>query len=191
MYKKNHFVIQYAGLNLGGHDYKFEINETFFESFEYSEIEKCKIDVSLRFEKSTSMITLLFAIKGYVASSCDTCLDDMDLPIEGEYKQIVKISDYAQEDLNSEIMVVPTAEYEMDVEKMIFDVIYLSIPYKKQHEEGQCDPEVLNKMKDYLLTEEVFDEDEDQQESTDEENKEDNNNIDPRWNALKGLNNKD
>lgn len=181
MAKKNPYIIQYAGLKLGTHSFNFEIDGAFFSSYEYSDIESCQLNIDLRFEKSNSMLVLNFDITGTIDSICDKCLDDLQLQIDGQNRQIVKISDFEEQDIDDEILVVPSSEYEVDITKMIFDFSHLCLPIKREHDENGCDSKALEKLENYL----VFENPED---STDEETEQNNEEeIDPRWNALKGL----
>lgn len=183
MSERSEYVIQYSGLKLGTHSFEFEIGKSFFESFDYTEILDCKVNVRLDLEKSTTMLVLLFEIKGEVTFPCDRCLEPVVLPISGNYRQVAKISDYEEPDDNDEIVVLPSAEYEIDVTKFIYDFIMLSVPYKRVHPEGGCDEEALKNLDDYLVEESAEDEDADHTED------EDNDDMDPRWKALLNIKN--
>lgn len=182
MSSENEYVIQYSGLKLGSHLYDFEIGKAFFESFEFSEVENCEVQVKMNMEKSSTMLVLLFDISGTVEFPCDRCLEPVAIPISGNYRQVVKFSDFEESNEDDEIIILPTAEYEIDVTKLIYDFIMLSIPLKRAHEEGGCDEELVEKLNDFLI-EELPEEDTDSE--IDEED------IDPRWKALMDLKNKE
>ncbi len=203
MSKNNDFIIQYSGLSLGTHPYELEVGKEFFESLDYHEFEDCRIKVNLDLEKSASMLVLFFKIGGTVKANCDRCLEEMFIKLDGDFKQLVKISDYAEQDDNDEIFIVPSAEYEIDITKFVFDFILLSMPPKSVHEDGDCDEDALDKLNSYLVKnsndhDDEFDFDEDDEDedwedddSEEDENEEDNNKeIDPRWKALMDLKNK-
>lgn len=173
------YVIQYSGLKLGTHAFAFEIGKKFFEDFEYSELIDCKVQVKMDLEKSSSMLVLLFDIKGKATFPCDRCLEPVELAIKGDYRQVVKISDYEESDVDDEIVILPSAEYEIDITKFIYDFIMLSVPYKKVHKDGECDQEALRRLDDYLVEESGDD--------TDVQNDEED--VDPRWKALINLKN--
>jgi uncharacterized metal-binding protein YceD (DUF177 family) len=181
MSSENEYVIQYSGLKLGTHSFVFEIRKEFFETLDYSEIEECEVKVKMDMEKSSTMMVLLFDIEGTVDFPCDRCLEPVNLSIEGNYRQVVKFSDF-EESNDDEIMILPTAEYEIDVKKLVYDFIMLSIPLKRAHEEGECDEELVEKLNDFLIEEAP------EENTESEENEED---IDPRWQALKDLKNKE
>lgn len=184
MSSENEYVIQFSGLKLGTHSFEFEIGKAFFESFEYSDIQDCMVNVKMDMEKSSTMLVLLFDVEGTVDFPCDRCLEPVSLPIEGNYRQVVKFSDYEESNEDDEIIILPTAEYEIDVKKLLYDFIMLSIPLKKAHEVGECDDELVAKLNDFLVEELP---EEDTESEIDEEDEE----IDPRWQALKDLKNRD
>lgn len=186
MSSENEYIIQYSGLKLGTHSFVFEIGKTFFESFEYSDIQGCEVKVKMDMEKSSTMMVLLFDVEGNVVFPCDRCLEPVSLAINGNYRQVVKFSDF-EESNDDEIIILPTGEYEIDVKKLIYDFIMLSVPLKRAHEPGECDEELVKKLSEFLI-------DELPEESTDlEENEpeDDQEEIDPRWQALRDLRNKE
>ena len=60
MKKQKDFIIPFKGLGTGAHEYLFEIDDTFFESFEYFESEKGKLDVKLDLIKESSLLDLQY-----------------------------------------------------------------------------------------------------------------------------------
>lgn len=186
MSSENEYVIQYSGLKLGTHSFDFEIGKEFFEAFEFSEIQNCEVDVKMDMEKSTMMLVLLFNVSGTIDFPCDRCLESVTLPIEGDYRQVVKFSDFEETSdpdsyRDDEIMILPTGEYEIDFTKLIYDFVMLSVPLKRAHPEGECDEELVAKLNDFLVEELP-------EETETEVNEED---VDPRWQALKDLKNKE
>lgn len=62
----------------------------------------------------------------------------------------------------------------------------VSLPLRSIHDEGECNEEMIEQLKEYVLVEEKFDNEDDEDLSDDSED-EDNDDIDPRWSVLKGL----
>ena len=48
------FIIPFVGLNEGIHDFTFNVDDKFFESFDYSEIKKGKVEVLLAWKNKTA-----------------------------------------------------------------------------------------------------------------------------------------
>ncbi|MCK4361636.1 MAG: DUF177 domain-containing protein, partial [Bacteroidales bacterium] len=78
------FVIRFSGLSIGNHQYKFIIDEKFFEKFDFSEIKNGKITVDLLLNKQENVLILNFIINGTVNVTCDRCLEPFDLDIYGK-----------------------------------------------------------------------------------------------------------
>ena len=107
--------------------------------------------------------------KGEIVVACDRCLDDMTLPIDSDYQVVIKYSDNPSDD-NDEVIEVAENVRDYDLTDLIYDSIALEIPMKHRHADGQCNPEMIEK----LLGSTAY---EDEKES----------NIDPRWNALRDI----
>jgi uncharacterized metal-binding protein YceD (DUF177 family) len=163
------FVIQFGGLKPGMHQFSFSIDHVFFDHFEYSEIKKGLLDVTIDMEKEEKMLVLHFSIHGKVEVPCDRCYIPFDLEISGKENLIVKFGkDYHEE--NEEIQIIPEGEHHLDVSPFIYEYIHLLMPFRKVHpedEEGNslCDPDVIKRIDD---NEKDFE-------------------PDPRWEVLKKL----
>lgn len=172
------YKIPFTGLKPGNHEFVFEVKDTFFGSYEYSEIEKADCRVVMNMEKQSTMLVLSFEISGSVGLPCDRCSDDMEVEIGGEYGLIVKFSDNDLPD-TEEIIYLPSSEYQVNVKEHIYEFIHLSLPAKRVHKEGECNEEMLQALNEYLVTDEVSD-------GSDEDPEQ--NSVDPRWEALSKLN---
>jgi len=163
-----HFIIPFSGLKVGIYSYTFEIEDKFFEHFEYSEINKGKIHVDCQLDRQLRMMVLNFDIAGTIRVPCDRCAEEFDLPVEGQQKLIVKFgADHKEE--SEDILVITEKEHELDVSQYLYEYVILLVPIRKVHgtdENGNslCNPEVLRYIKE---TEEPP--------------------ADPRWEVLKKL----
>ena len=159
------FIIPFLGLKEGFHDFTFNIDGKFFESFEYSEINEGKVRVLMNLEKQGQMMIFNFTIKGYVIVPCDRCLADMEYAVEGNERLVVKFGAEWKEE-TEEILIIPETDSHIDLSKFIYEYIMLMLPYKKVHPEGEglCDAEMIHTLEQFA------------------EEKQD-----PRWDALKDL----
>jgi uncharacterized protein len=148
----NHFIIPFIGLKVGNHPFTFEIEDKFFDHFEYTEIRKGRLHVDCLLEKQARMMVLYFDIIGSVRVPCDRCAEEFDLPIEGKQKLIVKFgSDHTEE--AEDILVITEKEHELDVSQFLYEYVHLLLPFKKTHgtdENGNslCDPDVIRYIKE-------------------------------------------
>lgn len=163
------------GLKLGKHHFEYQINNAFFENFEYDEFQNSDIKVAVVLEKKSNMLELNFKHKGTVNVPCDLTGEDFDLPIKGKMKLIVRFGEVFNND-NEELLILPFGEFEIDIAQYIYEMIVLSVPLKRVHpgvKDGSLKTEVLDKLSELQVKE------------IKEENKEEN--IDPRWDKLKQL----
>ncbi len=177
MKKLNEFLIPFIGLKLGKHQFEYQINKAFFESFDYDEFESADIKVSVVFDKKNTMLELNFKHKGTIHVPCDLTNEMFDFPIKGKLKVIVQFGEEYNDD-NDELLILPHGEHEINISQIIYEMIALSIPFRKVHpgvKDGTLDSEALRKLNE-LRVEEIK-----------EENNNTEDNIDPRWDKLKQL----
>jgi hypothetical protein len=55
------YDIQFVGLKLGKHIYDYEINQTFFEYFEFDEFNTINVNLNIHLEKKTTLLELNFS----------------------------------------------------------------------------------------------------------------------------------
>ena len=177
MKQLNEFLIPFAGLKLGKHQFDYQINKAFFDSFDYDDFESTTIKVSVVFEKKYTMLELNIKHNGTVYVPCDLTNEMFDLPIKGKGKLIVQFGE-AYNDDNDELLILPHGEHQINISQFIYEMIVLSIPLRRVHpgvKDGTLNTESLKKLNE-LRVEEV----------QEEKNKEAEN-IDPRWDKLKQL----
>jgi len=177
MKKLNEFLIPFIGLKLGKHQFEYQINKAFFESFDYDEFESADIKVSVVFDKKSTLLELNFKHSGTIHVPCDLTNEMFDFPIKGKLKVIVQFGEEYNDD-NDELLILPHGEHEINISQIIYEMIALSIPFRKVHpgvKDGTLDSEALRKLNE-LRVEEVK-----------KDNKNTEENIDPRWDKLKQL----
>lgn len=169
------FSIPFTGLKIGKHQFDFEIDNSFFDAFEYSLVKKGNLKADIELDKQETMLILQFRIKGTIVLDCDKCLAEFNAPVEIQERQIVKFAEDELESDDLEIIVLNKKESELDVSGLIYEFINVSVPYIKICElngDGQkCDQEMIAKLQSFTVgSQEV-----------------ENNDDDPRWAALKKL----
>jgi len=170
------FTIPFVGLKLGSHHFDYQIDNKFFEHFEYDDFQDADIQVDIVLEKKTTLLEFLFKVSGHVIVNCDLSNEPYKQPIDGEYKLVVKFGDEYNDELE-DILIVSHGEYEINVSQYIYETIILAMPAKRIHPgiaDGTIDSEILKKL------EELRPKNLEEKEAASEE-------IDPRWNTLKKL----
>ena len=173
---KKKYSIAFAGLKLGKHNFEYEVTDAFFDGIEHSLITKANVTAALVLDKHENMLILEFNLKGFVSVECDRCLEFFDLPVAGEQKLIVKLDGDEPASGDDEIVSVPRNEGVLNIAPYLYEYISLMVPLKKTHATlKDCNQEtiaVLNKLTAKAGPKKEKDE------------------VDPRWNALKNLHNK-
>ena len=179
MNKIKEFLIPFAGLKLGKHQFEYQISNAFFEIFDYDEFKNSNIKVNVVLEKKSTMLELAFKHKGTVNVPCDMTNEDFDLPIIGNMKLIVRFGEVFNND-NEELLILPHGEFQIDIAQYIYEMIVLSVPLRRIHpgiKDGSLNTEALTKLKE-LTIKELKKENKEKQKQE---------NIDPRWDKLKQL----
>ncbi|MCE3226935.1 MAG: hypothetical protein K0S32_1486 [Bacteroidetes bacterium] len=147
---KSQYIIQFAGLPVGIHEFEFEVNEKFFKSVENSEIERAKLDVKAILTKQNNLLQMHFDIRGTVGIACDRCLKDFDFPVEASGDLVIKHGN--PEESTDDILVIGEKEAEFDVSHYLYEYILLAIPVRKvpceeiDEDQFECDYETLDKL---------------------------------------------
>jgi uncharacterized metal-binding protein YceD (DUF177 family) len=175
MKKMKEFIIQFVGLKLGEHEFDYKIDNKFFNHFEYDEFNDANLDVKVVLNKKTTLLELHFITSGTVNINCDLTNEPFDQVLESDYNLVVKFGDEFNDE-NEEILIIPHGEYEINISQYIYELIVLSLPFKRVHpgvKDGTLNSEILKKLEELS--------------PKDIEDKTENEEIDPRWNTLKKL----
>lgn len=168
------YSVPFTGLKLGSHQFDYELDDTFFNAFEYSLIKSGKLKVNMELEKQETMMLLKFKIKGIVNLDCDTCLSEFPLPINLYERQIVKFAEAEMESDDEEIISLSRKETEIDISGPLYEMINVAVPYIKNCEQAgkDCDQEMIDRLN---------------QLSSEQQTEKNEQTSDPRWEALNKL----
>lgn len=168
------FRIPFVGLKEGSHEFEYQIDQTFFDAFEYDAFFEADLKVGLLFVKKATLLALDFSLKGTVNLPCDRSGEPFDLSIRGNLSLLVKFSEDDLEDTD-EIVYLPHSAHEINVAQYVYEMIVLSVPAKRVHPsvlDGTMDAKVLEKLKAFEAVKEP---------------REIKNTMDPRWEKLQSL----
>ena len=169
------YTIQFVGLKEGEHNFDFNIDNTFFQNFEYDEFNEVDVKIDLKLIKKTTLLELYFSASGHVNVNCDLTNEPYNQVVEDEFKLVVKFGAEYNDD-NEDILIVPHGEYEINIAQYTYELIVLAVPAKRVHpgvEDGTLKSEILSKL------EELSPKEDSKTKSSED--------IDPRWNNLKKL----
>mgnify|MGYP000064502314 CR=1 FL=1 len=168
------FTIKFVGLKLGEHCFEYQIDNKFFEHFEYDEFNDASINAKVRLNKKTTLLEFSFEISGSVNVNCDLTNEPFNQEIKNQFNLVVNFGE-EYNDENDEILIIPHGEYEVNISQYLYELIVLSVPSKRVHpgvKDGTLESDILKKLQELSP-----------------KGKEDNEleEIDPRWNILKKL----
>ena len=170
------YLIPFIGLKLGKHNFEYQIDNAFFEIFDYNEYQDSNIKVNVVLDKKSTLLEINFQHSGYVNVPCDITSEDFNLAVAGEMKLIVRFGEEFNND-NEELLILPHGEFEIDIAQYIYEMIVLSVPLRRVHPgvlDGTLQTEALQKLNELAVSKE-------KEEIKEEED------IDPRWDKLKQL----
>lgn len=150
--------IEIRGLSYGEHPFSFKVDGSFFEPYENETVSDADLDVSAVVTKEHGRMALDLSITGNVTVKCDRCLADLTVPVDIQVPFSVMFSSYAADadadgDGADEVILLDSDSADIDLSQIIYDYVSLSLPIKKVHPDGQCDPVMMEKLKDILKTE--------------------------------------
>lgn len=171
------YRIPFSGLAAGKHDFEFEVDNKFFDSYEHSLVKKGNLTAKVSLQKQETMLIVHFDIKGDIQLTCDVCLTEFDAPIHFQEKVLVK---FINEDWNNEteeVIILNKTDHELDIATLLYEYINVRVPYYvKCSEQGKnitCDRTMLERLEN----------------PESEDLQQENEIIDPRWAALKNIKN--
>ena len=166
------FTIKLGAITNGKNSFSFEIKDQFFESFTFSDIEHANISAIVTLIKDGENISLNLIIKGEINQlACDICTDELSVKISGETNVMIKKTD-ANLASTDEIFYIKKSENKLDLSHLIFELIVLTAPKKRQHaldKQGNstCNKEMVDLVNKYRQVK--------------------GKSSDPRWDALKKI----
>jgi uncharacterized metal-binding protein YceD (DUF177 family) len=169
MDKFRNYDIAFSGLKNGKHDFRFEVNQAFFNLFETEqEFSNPKITAAVFLVKHENFLEIEINVAGVLQLVCDISTSYFDYQIENQIKVLVKFgNEYNDSDVD--VITIPRQDNAFNIAQLLYEDILLTIPMKK------VSPKLS--AKDISLLEKFSPQDEIK---TDDK-------VDPRWNALKNL----
>ena len=168
------YAIPFRGLKEGKHNYEFVADNSFFEQFDTSEVQKGLVTIHVELIKHSHFLELHFELSGKVTVVCDRCLEPFVLGIVHDAVLYIRFGEKTYEQ-SEEVLILADSTNEVKLEQYIYEYIHLALPYQRVHQEidghSGCDPEMLKKLESYTANDESEGED-------------------PRWDKLRGLINK-
>jgi uncharacterized metal-binding protein YceD (DUF177 family) len=169
------FILSFAGLKQGKHQFKYEVDNTFFENFGFEEFNSSSLIIDAELDKRNTIMDLFLKATGSVNLNCDVTNEPFDLDIDVSMDLVIKFGDTFNDD-NEDLLILSHGDYEFNIAQYVYEMLVLSIPQKRVHpgvEDGSLESDVLDKLEELSVSM--------------PEEKSNSKDIDPRWDALKKL----
>jgi len=142
------FTIPVKGLGNGIHNFEFELDAPFFKAINEESTINANLISKVEFDKRDSMYILDIFVEGKFIADCDRCLNEIPVPVEGEYKLYIKRGLGEDE---AEIVYIEQFEDQINIAKYVYDFAILSLPFKnviegcEEMEKPPCNFDMLEK----------------------------------------------
>ncbi|MCI2082124.1 MAG: YceD family protein [Bacteroidales bacterium] len=141
-------VIPIGGLSAGRHSFDFDVDGSFFKAFGNRDIKDASVKVNVEVLKESLYLGVVCAMKGVLVVECDRCLDDLPIDVDITRNLTVKFTAVDGEPEDDEVLVLDKGESELDLDQFVYDHLCLSVPIKKVHPEGQCNAQMMAKLRE-------------------------------------------
>ncbi len=162
----NPYIISFSGLPVGEHTFEIVPDKDFLTRNNIEDIYDLQASVTVILEKLNNLYKLNICIEGSYHVECDRCNEMFSFPLQVQEQLFLKLGQSTGQESES-IIVLHENAHDINLEPYIYEFITLSIPKRKVHPEGLCNPEVIKKLEQLSVTEESV--------------------KDPRWEILKNV----
>lgn len=160
-------TIVFTSLKDGSHQFHYRLGPDFFLACGDEDLLGGEAGVDVDLEKANHLLVARIHVQGLARMLCDHCNAPMDQPVEGEQRQIFKLTG-AEETDEDELVSLDSGAHEINLTHYIYECLRLHLPIRHVHPPGQCDPEVTKVLDKAMV----------------------NHEPDPRWAKLNQLKNK-
>ncbi|MCL2097655.1 MAG: DUF177 domain-containing protein [Bacteroidales bacterium] len=144
-------IVAFKGLSDDKHSFRFEIGDSFFKLFEGSEIEHGSLSAEVLLDKQSACMQITVTINGTVDIACDRCLDNLILTVSTNGELAVRFGKSDNSNPDDDLIVLDPSEGEIDLSQYIYDSINVALPLQRIHTEGQCNPEMTEKLQHFMV----------------------------------------
>lgn len=146
------FILPLKGLGKGFYEYDLRVTDTFFQDFPESPIQRAAVDLHLTVDKQSREMVIECDFAGSIATNCDRCLADIDLPIADHSRVIVKFAAEEDQQDQGEIVYLHPDTNEFDLAPLVYEMVVLAVPMIRTYacREGEppypCDEDLLDRI---------------------------------------------
>lgn len=128
-------LINLEKLELGLHQFDFQLNSSYFQSIEKTELLGGEVSAKATLILRPHDLELTMAVSGVVQVTCDRCLDPMDIEVD-----------------NEDMMEVEDGAKSLDLSWLAYELIIVNLPLVHSHQHGGCNPEMDALLQNHLCS---------------------------------------
>jgi uncharacterized metal-binding protein YceD (DUF177 family) len=155
MSSRREYEIAFVGLKPGFHEFRYQVNDKFFEEYGGQDFTNSDAHVKLVLEKNNSFMMLKFEIGGKAEVICDRCSNELPLQLFEEFNVTVKMVENPEvmndQEEDPDVYYISRGESHLDVKDWIYEFVNLSIPMQKTCEYENMDGPYCNPLAKEIL----------------------------------------
>ena len=135
------------------YEYDLRVDRSFFAEFAESPIQNAIVDLHLIVDKQSREMVVDCDFSGTVATACDRCLADIDLPIADRRQLIVKFAAEADQPVDEgDIVYLHPDTSDFNLAPFVYEMIVLAVPMIRVYDcragapPYPCDEDLLNRI---------------------------------------------
>lgn len=150
---KIEYIIEYAGLSAGEHQFEFDIDNNFIQQYHAEPLENTfQLHVEINLIKYNHSVQVKVKMNGNISVICDKCLIPYSYPVLHEASLLIEKGNPKHS--TDEILMVEKNDNKINFSQYLYETISLSLPYKivpcETFENVQCDETILEKIQQNL-----------------------------------------
>jgi uncharacterized metal-binding protein YceD (DUF177 family) len=159
----NYIKLPLCNLEKNKHTFHFNVDTGFFSDFQDTEIIGGSAEVYLKAEQFDHFMNVVLTFSGTVTVACDRCLENLDIPVEGEDRFSIGFGEESYEESEDmipycDIIYVNPEDEEIDLSDYVYETICMVLPMQRVHgndENGKsrCNPDMLKYISNWQQTE--------------------------------------
>lgn len=165
------FSIQLAGLKNGNNRFEYELGDDFFAEMGGEKILGGDVKAVVNIEKAGNQMRADVSVGGVVRTTCDRCLEEMEVEIENDEEFGVRVSSETSYE-DEEMITIAEDDGMLQMGERMYEMCVVAMPIVCTHKEGECNAKMIEILEAHSA-------------SNNEEKS-----SDPRWDALKNIINK-
>lgn len=142
------YELRLASLPEGKFEQDMECDSTLFRAMDNEEVRDAVVNVHLTVMRRGDVYDLSLYCRGTLTVACDRCLEDMQVPVDTTYVMTVRYG-AAYDDSTDDLLVLPAHHTTLNLAPTIYTTLMLCIPLRKTHAPGECNPAMLDRLREH------------------------------------------